>query len=166
MVSGDRRAQDNERRATAPRPPTHRVAVSNAEDRDYFAGIAHGEEGAVVGIRHVGHGALGLQELALVPQRGAQDGVQADIPVLQEKRGAASHFPACTTAGAHASRHTHMRVRSRYTPCHLLAVSTVHSAEREELLRKVIKRLNARHPNSDSMCVRVQDSDFSHQGSS
>lgn len=49
-----------------------------------------------MGICHIGHGALGLQELALVLQRGAQDGVQADISVLQEDRGAVSHFPACT----------------------------------------------------------------------
>lgn len=63
--------------------PTYRVAVGHAEDRDHLAGVAHGEEGAVVGIRQVSHRALGLQELALVLQRGAQDGVQADVPVLQ-----------------------------------------------------------------------------------
>ena len=45
--------------AEAGGPPTHRVAVGNAEDRDHFAGVAHGEEGAVVGKRQVGHGALG-----------------------------------------------------------------------------------------------------------
>src|SRR3712207_7109572 len=32
-------------------PPTYRVAVSNAEDCDHFAGITHGEEGTIVGIR-------------------------------------------------------------------------------------------------------------------
>ena len=86
-------------------PTTHRVAVSNAEDRDHFAGIAHGEEGAIVGKCQVGHGALGLQELALVLQRGAQDGVEADIPVLREDRGAVGHSP---DMGARAHRqHMH-----------------------------------------------------------
>ena len=36
-----------------------------------------------MGICHVSHRALGLQELALVLLCGAQDGVQADVPVLQ-----------------------------------------------------------------------------------
>lgn len=62
---------------------THRIAIDNAEDCDHLAGVAYCEEGAVMGVRHIRHGALGLQELVLGLQCGAQDGVQADIPILQ-----------------------------------------------------------------------------------
>lgn len=63
--------------------PTYRVAIGNTEHSDHLAGITHGEEGAIMGVGHVCHRALGLQELALVLQRVAQDRVHTDIAILQ-----------------------------------------------------------------------------------
>lgn len=67
-------------------PNTYRVAIGHAKHRDDLAGITHSKEGAIVGIGHIRHRALGLQELALVLQRGAQDAVHTDIAVLQVGR--------------------------------------------------------------------------------
>lgn len=79
-------------------PPTHRVAVSNAEHCDHLAGVTHREEGAIVGVGHIGHGALRLQELALILQCGAQDGVQADVTILRQgQRGSEPPLNTHTT---------------------------------------------------------------------
>lgn len=65
--------------------PTHRVVVGDIEHSDHLASVAHSKEGAVMGKGHIRHGALGLQDLALILERRPQDGVDSDVAVLQVK---------------------------------------------------------------------------------